>query len=114
MTPIRKTYTFTGLNAQVTQTPIGFDYFKNPCNIAIGVDVVSGATATYTIQHTFDDIYSPSFSAATARWYPNASSGLSGGTVSVDGNYAFPLSAARLVTASGTSGTVNVTFIQAG
>lgn len=113
MRPITKTYTLTGVNAVVNQTPIGFDYFKNPCNISIGV-VVNSGSSTYTLQHTFDDIYSSSYSAATGNWFNYEQSGLLAATVSGDGNYAFPPTASRLSTASGSSGVITCTWIQAG
>ena len=40
-----------------TSAWIPMDYKQNPFNVGIGV-VVSG-TVTYTVQHTFDDIFDP-------------------------------------------------------
>lgn len=114
MRPITTTYSFTGLNAQVVQTPIPFDYFKNPFNVSIAVVLGSGASSTYSIEHTFDDIYSSTYSAATGNWFPHDQSTFSGATTSGNGNFAYPTTAARLKTSSTTSGPVTVTYIQAG
>lgn len=59
-------------------------------------------TVTYTIQHTFDDIFDPT---VTPNWYNHATA--VNLTVSADGNYAFPIAAFKLVITAGT-GTVQV------
>ena len=78
----------------------------SPFNVGIGV-VVSG-TVNFSIQHTFDDVFD---SAVTPVWFTHPS--LTGLTVNTDGNYAFPVSAIKVLVNSG-SGTATATLIQAG
>jgi hypothetical protein len=98
------TVSVTGVNVSV---PIPLDYNAELTSVAVGC-ILSG-TATYTVQHTFDDIWAPGWNPSTANWLPN--SGLTAKTASADGNYAFPVKCVRLNIASGT-GTVTMTVVQ--
>jgi hypothetical protein len=82
-----------------------------PFNIGLGAIVVSGSP-TYTVEHTFDDIYSPTFNPATATWFPHASMA-SVVAVNRDGNYAFPIQGLRIRVTAG-SGSVRLVVLQAG
>lgn len=86
---------------------IPLDWNSSPFNVGVGC-IVSG-TATYTVEHTFDDVFSPTFNPATASWLPNT--GLTAQTASKDGNYAFPVRGVRLNVSAGT-GTVTMTVLQ--
>lgn len=77
---------------------------QTPFNIGIGC-VVSG-TITYTIQHTFDDIFDAS---VTPTAFDHST--LAGETTNQDGNYAFPVAAIRINNTSGT-GTTTMTLLQ--
>ena len=81
----------------------------NPFNIGIAV-VVSG-TVNYTVQYTFDNVWSATYNSATATWFNHAS--LAAQTTSQTGNFAFPVAGMRLTVNSG-SGTATMTVIQAG
>ena len=107
MRPIRVT-----LSAAGASSPIPLDHYIGPFNVGLGVSVAAGSTLTYTVQHTFDDVNSPSFDADTATWYPNSS--LSAKTASLDGNYAFPVTAIRLNVTAYTAGSATMTVVQAG
>jgi hypothetical protein len=61
---------------------------------------------TYSVQHTFDDLYNP---AVTPVWFNHAF--VNGATTSQDGNYAFPISAMRLNVTAGT-GSVTINILQ--
>jgi len=102
MRPISVTVSDIGVSA-----PIPMDYTLPGFSVGIGCKI--SATATYTVQHTFDDIWSSSFNPATATWHPNT--GLSAKTANADGNYAFPVRAIRLNVAAST-GTVTMDVIQ--
>ena len=91
---------------------VPLDHYKQPFNVGVGVVLSAGATLTYTVEHTFNDPFDSSFSAATATWFPNT--GLSAKTASSDGNYAYPVRAVRLTITAYTSGTATMTLIQAG
>jgi hypothetical protein len=92
------------LSAVATSAPLVMDRKQNPVNIGIGVTVTG--TATYTVEHTFDDI----LSGVTPVWLPNAT--LAAATTSQSGNYAFPITAIRLNVTAWTSGTVTMTVLQ--
>ena len=90
-------------------SPVVPDYLISPFNIGFGV-VVTGS-ATYTVQHTFDDPFSSTFDPATATWFNHED--LVSQTTSQDGNYAFPVRAIRVNQSAG-AGSTSTTFVQAG
>ena len=102
MRPVVLTVTGTGVS-NVYPT----DHYVSPFNVAIGV-VTDGIT--YTIQHTFDDVFAEGFDPTTATWFDHAT--LAGLADNADGNYAFPVRGIRLSTSG--SGTASATVIQAG
>lgn len=89
--------------------PIPIDQYLNPTNIGLGV-VVNGA-ATYTVEHTFDDVFDEAFNPATATWFPHPT--LAGLSANADGNLAFPPAAVRLNQTAG-AGSAILNLIQAG
>ena len=98
--------TSTGISAS-SVAPMNVN--TSPFNVGFGV-VVSGSV-TYTVQHTFDDVWSPTFNASTTNWFNHPT--VAAQTAAADGNYAFPVTAIRLKTTAG-SGTATMTLIQAG
>lgn len=82
----------------------------NAAGCALGV-ILSG-TATYTVQHTFQDINAQawrdgySWDAVDGTWLNHDSSDLVAATASADGNYAFIPMATRCIVTAWTSGTV--------
>ena|ERR1700748_2912437 len=78
-------------------------------NFGIGFGVVVTGTITFTVQHTFDDIYNP---AITPTWFNNAF--VAAATANVDGNYAFPVAAIRLITTAGTGSATMTALFQSG
>jgi hypothetical protein len=98
------TVSVTGVN--VSQV-IPLDWNSSPFNVGVGC-IVSG-TVTYTVEHTFDDVFAPTFVPASANWLPNT--GLTAQTASKDGNYAFPVRGIRLNVTAGT-GSVTMTVLQ--
>lgn len=101
MRPIVVSKTGTGSSATIPM-----DYHLDPFNVGIGV-VVSG-TVNYTIQHTFDNVQD---STVTPTWFSHPS--LASLAANADGNYAFPVTAIKILVNSG-SGTATATIIQAG
>jgi hypothetical protein len=81
-----------------------------PFNIGFGC-VITGTSATYTVQHTFNNT---PFSDPTypANWFDHES--VTGKSADDDGNYAFPVTGIRIKVTASTSGTVTGTFVQAG
>lgn len=102
MRPTTVSVTGTGTSSVVVP-----DYLSSPFNVGVGCKV--SGSATYSVEHTFDDVFSPTFDPATATWIANT--GLTGKTANADGNYAFPVRGIRLNIASG-SGTVTMTVVQ--
>ena len=98
-------------SATVSQV-IPLDQYISPFNAGVGVALSAGASLTYKVQHTFDDVFAPGFSPATATWFDHAT--LTAKTASSDGNYAFPVTAVRLNVTPWTSGTATLQVIQAG
>ena len=86
--------------------PAVMDHYISPFNVGMGV-VITGA-ATYTVQHTFDNVLDPS---VTPTWFTHPT--LSGLIANADGNYAFPVRAIRLNQTAG-AGSAALTVIQAG
>ena len=91
---------------------IPLNTYGDPFNVGIGCDVSAGGSLTYTVQHTFDDVQSPTFNPATATWFSNST--IVAQTADKDGNYAYPVTAVRLTVTAWTSGSVTMTVIQAG
>jgi len=107
MRPIRVT-----VGSQTVSSPIPMDTYQDPFNVSIGVALSAGASLTYTVQHTFDDVFAANFDPSTAVWYSNAS--LATKTTSSDGNYISPVTAVRLNVTVYSSGSATMTVIQAG
>jgi hypothetical protein len=100
------------VGAVAVSAPIPLNNYSTPFSVGIGVDVSAGGSLTYTVEHTFDDVYAASFTPAAATWFPN--SGLTSQTGDKDGNYAAPVTAVRLNVGVWASGTATMTVIQAG
>ncbi len=105
MNPVTVSVTGTG-----TSPVINPDYFQAPFAIGVGTTVNTSGSATWSVQHTFDNVYLNTFQAGTATWFNN--SGITSKTQNTDGNYAFPVYGIRLNVLGGT-GTVTMTLIQA-
>lgn len=104
MRPVR--VTTSGVS---TSEVIPIDQYLNPTNIGLGVDIT--APATYTVEHTFDDVFAEDFNPATALWFPHPT--LVGLIADADGNYAFPPTGVRLNQTLG-AGSAILNLIQAG
>ena len=95
-----------------TQTGVGSsnllvtDTYISPFNVGFGV--VATGTVTYTVQHTFDNVFD---SAITPVWFSHPT--IAAKSDNQDGNYAFPVSAIKVLVTAG-AGTAKMTMIQAG
>lgn len=85
------------------------DHLAATSGIALGV--IISAPATVTVQHTFDDVFSPTFNPATATWFNHAT--LAAITASADGNYAYPPRGIRLQQTAG-AGSAQLVINQVG
>lgn len=101
MRPQEITQTGTGATAWI---PV--NYRQSPFNIGFGAVIISG-TATYTVQHTFDDVYDPN---VTPVAFDNSNA--TAQTANKDSNYMFPVRAIRLNVTAGASPVVKLTILQ--
>lgn len=109
MPSIRYSVTITGASQS---TPYFPDTMIRPFNIGIGCVTASSSTV-YTVQHSFDYTGSSAFTSSNATWFPN--SGITAKSCNTDGNYAYPVSAIRVISTAGAAdNTVTMTIIQAG
>jgi hypothetical protein len=99
------------VNAVAASVVVPMDRRLDPFSVGIMV-TITGGTATYTVQHTLDDVWSPTFVPASANWDPHPT--LVNLTAQADGNYAFPVSAIRLNVTVVSGATVTMNVIQAG
>lgn len=107
MRPIR-----LAVSSATTSPVVVLNQYTTPFNVGIAVTLSAGASLTYKVQHTFDDVFDPAFNAATATWFDHST--LTAKTASADGNYAFPVTAIRLNVTPYTSGTATFNVVQAG
>ena len=105
MRPVYLTVTGIGVSA-----PVPMDIKKAAFNVGVACVILSG-TATFTLQHTYDDITVPGWNPATANWFNN--SNISNATVSTDTNYlGKPVRAIRLNVTASSGGSVQLQIIQ--
>jgi len=96
------------LGASGSSAAIPVDYRAQVFNIGIGCVISGGASLTYKIQYTYDDIFD---STVTPTWFDHAV--ITGQTGNKDGSLSVPVSAVRVTTTAYTSGSVTVTLLQA-
>lgn len=104
--PIRKT-----LSSATSTAPIPLDVYPST-HISVAVTLSAGATLTYTVEHTYDDVFREGFNPATATWFPNVD--LAGETANGETGYVTPIVAIRLRVSSYTNGSATITVVQAG
>mgnify|MGYP006289456333 CR=1 FL=1 len=85
------------------------DHFQAPFNVGIGCTI--SATATYSVQFTFDDIMSDTFSAGSATWF--TASDFSAVSTSKAASFTIPCRGIRL-NVSASTGSVTMQVQQAG
>jgi uncharacterized PurR-regulated membrane protein YhhQ (DUF165 family) len=106
MRPVRITLTAAGVSA-----PVILDTYRAPFSVGIGV--TKTGTVAYSVELTYDDVFSSSFDPSTASWF--VLSGFSVGTAaSANGTLSSPVTAVRLNAVTITSGSLVMTVIQAG
>lgn len=104
MRPIYQTVTGVGVSV-----PIPIDQYLGSTSIAVGC--IISATATYSVEHTFDDVFDPDFNPATATWFTTP--GFDGVALNEDGTIVSPPAAIRLNVAAST-GDVQIVVREAG
>lgn len=81
-------------------------------NFNVGIGCTLTATATYAVQHTFNNVLATGFVEADATAYTHST--LTGETSKQDGNYTNPPTACRLAITAHTSGTVTMIVVHGG
>jgi len=92
MREVTQTFVSIELDGSGVTAPIPMDQYISPFNVGFGIHPVG--TATYTVQHTFEDPFAADFDAATAVWFNHPD--ITSESGNNDGNYAFPVRAIRL------------------
>lgn len=105
MRPVRVTLTAAGVS-----DPIILDHYRAPFSVGIGV--TKTGDILYSVEYTYDDVFSSTFNPTTASWFAMSAFPLSTAT-SKDGTISSPVMAVRINVASLT-GSVVMTVIQAG
>lgn len=95
--------------AATTSAVLPIDRNVNPTSIGLGL-IVTGVVSC-TVQHTFDDVFSPTFSPGAATWFSHAT--IAAAVANADGNYAYPVTGIRLRQASG-NGSAQLVVLQSG
>lgn len=64
MRPVRQTVSGAGVGGVIP-----LDIYLKPFNVTLACDLSAGATASYTVQYTLDDVFASEFNPATATWF---------------------------------------------
>jgi hypothetical protein len=99
------------LTATTAQRVVPID--TNKCPVNIGVAAIVTGTASYTLQHTFDDVFATGFTATGATWFNSTATNMVAATSNQSGSYLYPVTALTLTVGSG-AGSVNFVVVQAG
>lgn len=111
------TVTAAGTAATTASPWIPLNQYAQPFNVGFGVITNPGTGhLTYTVQHTFDNVFDPSVSARAFDHSVVSGKSATAASTQIDGNYAFPVAAIRLqiVSGSGTSPSATLLVRQAG
>lgn len=99
------------VSAQTTSPaiPVNLRKFNNGIGVLVGVS--PGASLTYTVELTADDLSARDYSPATGRWIPYDV--MTAKTAPAMANMAFPVTALRLNVTAWTSGSATLGVVQA-
>lgn len=98
------------VSSATSSSPIPVDTRAQVFNIGIGCVISPGAVLTYTVQHTYDDVYAAGYNPASGTWFDHAV--LVSKTGNAESDYISPITAVRLTVTAYTSGSVTATFLQ--
>ncbi len=94
-----------------TSLVVPVDYHRHPFAMSIATSI--RGRAIYRVEHTYDDVFSPGFSSAKARWFRAPDRSLAFSWRPGQGKYTMPPTGVRLVVLAG-SGTVSMSVIHGG
>lgn len=95
------------VSSQAASAWIPMDYKQSPFNIGFAVVLTGTPTLTYSVEHTFDDIFD---STVTPVAFAHAT--IAAQTTNKDSNYSAPVRAIRLNVTAYTQGTATLTILQ--
>lgn len=101
-----------GVNGLGNTPALPLDFNRTAISTSVAVKILNSSTPTYTVQHTFDDVYSSTFDSSTAVWYNHDDTALVAATANANSNYLAPPTAARLQLTA--AGSLTLTLIQQG
>jgi len=84
----------------------------NVTPVSIEVAIMVTGSATYTLQYTLDDVYAPTFDAATATWFTHPTL-TAGQTTTKDAQFTWPVKGIRVNQTVG-AGSTAIVVLQAG
>jgi hypothetical protein len=99
-------YTVTGTG---TSSVYNTDFFQAPFNVGLGATI--SATATYTVQFTFDDVTADGYVPANGTWFTEATFGTASTSKAI--SFTIPCRGIRL-NVSASTGSVTLQVQQAG
>jgi len=88
---------------------IGININLTPVNVAVAVILSDGATLTYNVEHTYNNIWS-AHNPDEIVWFPF----IENQSANSDGYYAFPVAGIRVRVTQHTSGSATLRVLQAG
>ncbi len=98
------------LSSATASAPLPINSIESAFNIGIGCVLSAGAVLTYSVQHTFDNVFAPGYDPLTGTWFTHPT--ISAMTTNRDSSYNSPIVAVRLIVTAYTSGSVTATFLQ--
>lgn len=99
-------WTVTGAG---TSPVFACDHFQAPFNVGVGVTL--SATATYTVEFTFDDVMADGWTPSTGVWFTDTSFGTATAKKAI--SFTIPCRGMRL-NVSASTGSATIYFQQAG
>lgn len=104
-----------GWTDDIVSPTVPLNWRQQDVGVSLGVDVTG--TIDYTVQHTFNQLHPAVHNTAdpvpaTFKWWPHSS--IVAKTADTDGNYAFPVTATRLLINSLTAGATIAFYIAQG
>ena len=98
------------ISSEAASAAIPVNWRATIFRISVGVVLSSGADLTYTVQHTFDNVFDPS---VTPTWF-NHTTAVNKTTSFGEASYTAPIIALRLNVTTYVSGSATMTIISQG
>ncbi len=110
LSPAAATAVEVGVDGTCESAWLPLNTRNNDFNVGLGAVLSSGADLTYTVQHTFDDVFASTFVESTAVAFNHDT--MVTQTANLDGNYVNPIVATRMDLTIHVGGTATFNVIQ--